>query len=93
MSDTYPESKLCSDKQCADGDVAQPAANFYRNDTTADGLAHYCKACMKRRAAAYRQQHPEKIRAWHRATVAKNKARNAARRAAAEDATRYVETD
>lgn len=77
----YPAFKLCSDKACEDVSE-QPSSNFYFNNTTADGLAHYCKRCMKRRATEYRKAHPEKIREWHRNTVAKNRARNEARRAA-----------
>jgi hypothetical protein len=90
---TYPESKICKDKICVAAGELQSSDHFYKNDTTPDGLAYYCKACMKRRAADYRAAHPEKAKEWHQNTIKRYRERNAARRAAAADASRLVDTE
>jgi hypothetical protein len=88
-----PTTKICSDRACEHAGEEQSRDSFGRNDAAPDGLAYYCKSCASRKAAAWKRDHPEKVAEWRRAYVARNKAKNAARRAAAADPTRYVETD
>jgi hypothetical protein len=85
--------KVCSDPHCECQGTPQLLDAFGRNDAAPDGRAYYCRKCASRKAAEWKRAHPGKVAEWRRNYVARNKAKNAARRAAAEDETRYVDTE
>lgn len=88
-----PTTKICSSKDCDHGGGQQPIDNFGRNDAAPDGHAYYCRKCASRTQATWKKAHPEKAKQWRKNYVERNKAKNRARRAAAADESRYVETD
>jgi hypothetical protein len=77
--------KACTCITCETGKTPQPVGNFGVNNSTPSGLAHYCKKCASKAAAAWKKAHPERAKAWRTAYVERNKARNQARRDAAVD--------
>jgi hypothetical protein len=52
----YPETKICSNKDCPLAGIPQPLDNFHRNANKKSGHADWCKECRK----AYVRAHPPK---------------------------------
>lgn len=52
-------TKQCRHKNCPQKGIEQPVNNFTKHINTKDGLRSYCKVCINREAAIYREKHPK----------------------------------
>jgi len=74
-SDVYIEgkTKTCSRADCEHGGVKQPVTNFYRKNSSTDGLCGYCKDCCDTLSTRYEENNKEKVKATWQAYVEKNR--------------------
>lgn len=73
--------KRCPDLHCPAKGLPQPLENFGQNLSSNDGYTFYCRLCHARRQKEWKAAHPEKAKQWRHANIAKNRAKNIAKRA------------